>query len=94
MPIQTRTGVGQQLIEPALGAAVVLVGQEPARDAGLIGDYHREPPGGIQLTDCLRGSRQKAYLPGFSNVAHVGDDGAVSIQKDRPGPTVRRPAYL
>ena len=80
--IQSGARFGQQLVQAILSAAIVVFGQQPAGNAGLVGDHYRQPAVPVQPLDSGSGSGQQPDLLGITQVSRVLDDGSVPIQKD------------
>jgi hypothetical protein len=72
----------EQLVHSLLGATVVLLRQEPARDARLIGNDEGREPLRIQAGDGFRGSGKEPDLFGISDVAGILDDRAVAVEEN------------
>ena len=51
MGVEPGTLEGQKLVDPPLGSAVLVEREQPSGNAGLIGDYQREPTTPVQPLD-------------------------------------------
>ena len=73
----------QQLVHPADGGLVVIFGEEPARDARLVGHNDGGQARVIELAHRLRRAGQEAHVAGVAQVVPVLDQCAVAIEEHR-----------